>query len=66
MEVRYQVGLGVRVDPELREQVDRVAKECLLSRSELVRGWLVDGIKAHTLKSKRIAAMTAYKGEPDL
>jgi metal-responsive CopG/Arc/MetJ family transcriptional regulator len=63
---RYQVGLGVRVDPELLEQVDRVAGECHLARSEFVRGLLVEGIKAHTLRNKRIAAMTAYKGEPDL
>ena len=63
---RYQVGLGVRVDPELLEQIDRVSGECHLSRSELVRGWLVEGIKAHTLQSRRIAAMSAYRGEPNL
>ena len=63
---RYQVSLGVRVDPELLEQVDRVAGECHLARSEWVRGLLVDAIKAHALRSKRIAAMSAYRGEPDL
>ena len=63
---RYQVGLGVRVDPELLEQIDRVAGECHLARSEWVRGRLVDAIKAHALKSKRIAAMATYQGEPDL
>ena len=63
---RFQVSLGVRVDPELLEQVDRVANECHIGRSEWVRGVLVDAIKAHALKSKRIAAMTAYQGEPNL
>ena len=63
---RFQVSLGVRVDPELLEQVDRMAGECHLGRSELVRGVLVDAIKAHALRNKRIAAMSAYKGEPDL
>ena len=63
---RFQVSLGVRVDPELLDQVDRVANECHLGRSEWVRGVLVDAIKAHTLKSKRIASMANYSGEPDL
>jgi hypothetical protein len=63
---RHKTALGVWVDPSLLEQVNRVAGECHLSRSELVRGWLVEGIKAHALRSKRIAAMSAYKGEPDL
>ena len=63
---RLQVPLGVRVDPELLEQVDRVASECHLGRSEWVRGVLVEAIKAHTLKVRRIEAMIAYRGEPDL
>jgi len=63
---RFQVSLGVRVDPELLEQVDRMACECHLGRSELVRGVLVDAIKAHALKVRRIEAMVAYKGEPNL
>jgi metal-responsive CopG/Arc/MetJ family transcriptional regulator len=63
---RFQVSLGVRVDPELLEQVDRVANECRLGRSEWVRGVLVEAIKAHTLRVRRIEAMIAYRGEPDL
>ena len=63
---RFQVSLGVRVDPELLEQVDRVAGECHLGRSEWVRGVLVEAIKAHTLKVRRIEAMAAYRGQPDL
>lgn len=63
---RHKTALGVWVDPKLLERVNEVASECHLNRSEWVRGVLVDAIKAHTLKSKRIAAMSAYKGEPDL
>ena len=63
---RQQVALGVWVDPALMEQINQVATECRLSRSEWVRGVIVAAIRAHALKNRRIAAMVAYRGEPEL
>lgn len=51
---RGQVGLGVRVDPGLLNELDRVSGDCRLHRSEWVRRALVNAIRAHDLRERRL------------